>query len=86
LTFSGNYYRSGSFPWEYSGNLKQPAYGLLDLSAEWTSPDKHYSVMLYGNNVTNTKYAAGVLPVVQGALAFWGRPAVIGARFRYNFK
>lgn len=86
VNLGASYFRTGSFSWDYSGSIKNPAYGLLDLSAEWMSSDKHYSVQLYGNNVTNTKYASGLTVLVHGALPYWGRPTVVGARFRYNFK
>jgi iron complex outermembrane recepter protein len=85
LTLGANYYRSGAFPWDYTGTLRQGGYGTLDLSADWKTANERYSVMLYGTNVSNAKYAAGVQPGVQGALAFWGKPAVVGVRLRYNF-
>jgi iron complex outermembrane recepter protein len=34
----------------------QPAYWMLNAQVGWTSPDKRYSAMLFGNNLTNTIY------------------------------
>ncbi len=85
VNLGANYYRSGSFSWDYSNLTRNRAYGILDLSLEWASADQRYSVLIYGNNVTNTKYAAGLTQSVQGSLTFPGRPAVIGGRFRIKF-
>ena len=35
---------------------RQAGYGLLNLRAEYTTPDTHWSFKLYGENVTNKAY------------------------------
>ena len=35
--------------------LRQPAYGLLGSSLAWTSPDKHYTVSVWGRNLLDER-------------------------------
>lgn len=64
----------------------QAAYWLLDLSAEYTTEDGHYSLRAFGNNVTNTQYLANT--IVSGSGGFgqgvWGAPPTFGVRFAYH--
>lgn len=80
-----SYYHSDDFYWTADNTVEQEAYGVLDLSAEWRSAGEKYSVLLYGNNVTDEEYGTGLLSSVQGDLLQFGTPAVYGVRFRVNF-
>jgi iron complex outermembrane recepter protein len=85
LGLAGNYYYSSEVPLMPANQRSQDAYGLLSLSARWTSPSDAWSVSVYGNNVTDEEYlifsAAGFL----GNNQIYGAPATWGAQAEFRF-
>jgi len=64
----------------------QEGYGLLNLRAEYTTPDGHWSVKLHGENVLNKEYLNN--SIVTGSIGFGqgspGMPVTYGIRFSYH--
>lgn len=65
---------------------RQAGYGLLNLRAEYTTPDTHWSFKLYGENVTNKAYLNN--SIVSGVSGFGqsspGLPVTYGIRVSYH--
>jgi iron complex outermembrane receptor protein len=65
---------------------RQAGYGLLNLRAEYTTPDGHWSFKLHGENVTNKEYLNN--SIVGGGYGFGqgspGMPVTYGIRFSYH--
>jgi iron complex outermembrane recepter protein len=65
---------------------RQAGYGLLNLRAEYTTPDTHWSFKLYGENVANKEYINNA--IVSGVSGFGqsspGMPVTYGIRFSYH--
>ena len=55
--FSGNWYYTSKYYSSPSGTqFLQPSYNTLALRAEWKDPSEHYTVAVYGDNVTSERY------------------------------
>jgi iron complex outermembrane receptor protein len=80
----GNYSYTTSMADDAFGNFIQPAYGILNLRAAWTTPDNRWTFSLYGRNVTNTRYLEEII-LSQGALQQWGWPVSYGAEVSTKF-
>ena len=65
---------------------EQKGYGLLNLRAEYTVPNGHWSFKLYGENVTNKEYLNN--SIVGGGYGFGqaspGMPVTYGIRASYH--
>ncbi len=85
LNLSGNLYHTSDFYFDSSEDYVQDSYQLLSLRAEWTSPNEHYTVALYGDNLTDEEYRAQVLPQFFGALSNWGTPRTVGVSLGVQF-
>jgi len=62
-----------------------PAYGLLNCELAWTDPSNHYTIALWGRNLTNTAYYISGLANTGGYSAVWGKPREIGVRLRVAY-
>ena len=78
LTLSGNLYYTSSFYFDPEQQFKQGGYALLSLRAQWTDPSKHYTLAVFGDNVTNKRYQSQVLFTTLGTGAVWSSPATYG--------
>lgn len=64
----------------------QPGYGVLNLSAAWTSPDGGLSIEVFGKNVLDEEYRAYTLNLgVLGTTSVYGPPSTWGVRFGYEW-
>ena len=85
LTLSGNIYYSSSFYFDPSQQFKQKAYEQLALRAQWTDASKRYTLAVFGDNLTGTRYQTQVLFNTLGIGSTWNSPAVwgvsVGAKF-----
>lgn len=85
LDLSGTLYYTSSFYFDTTETFKQNGYELLSLRAAWTDTADRYTVAVFADNVTDSKYRAQVLPQQLGALSMWGMPATIGASLNMRF-
>lgn len=56
LVTSASLYHNSGFNWEIDGRLHQQPYELVNASLNWTDASDQFSVRLWTNNLTNTKY------------------------------
>jgi iron complex outermembrane recepter protein len=86
LALSGNLYYSSKFFFGPSGvQFPQGAYETLSLRAQWEDPSDHYSVALYGDNVTNSRYVTQVQYNNFGIGAVWNAPVTYGIELGAKF-
>ena len=79
LALSGNLYYSSSFFFGPSGiQFQQDGYEVLSLRAEWTDPSDRYSIALWGENVTDSRYQTQVQFNQPGIGANWSKPVTYG--------
>lgn len=70
--------------------LDQEAYTLVDLSIVWTDPSEHWTLGLYGKNLTDEEYRVGGYNFA-GALfndsliGYYGPPQTVTASVQYRF-
>jgi iron complex outermembrane receptor protein len=64
---------------------RQPNYGLLNLSARWTDPSDHYTLTVFVNNVTNTRFLLVTSGGSFGDYRQFSQPRSAGVRVGYSF-
>jgi iron complex outermembrane recepter protein len=85
LDLSGTLYHTSSFYFDTSERYKQEAYDLLSARAAWTDPSDHYTLAVYGDNLTDEEYRSQVLPQAFGPLTTWGAPRTFGVSVGINY-
>lgn len=85
LNLSGNLYYTSSFFFGIAQQFKQKGYEQLGLRAEWVSPDKHLSVAVFGDNVTDRRYRAAVNYATTGIGSVWAQPATYGVQVGFKY-
>jgi len=85
LDLSGTLYHTSSFYFDSSDAYKQDAYDLLSMRAAWTDPSDHYTVAVFGDNLTDEEYRSQVLPQAFGPLTTWGAPRTFGVSVGVNY-
>lgn len=85
LNLSGTLYHTSDFYFDSSENYRQDSYQLLSLRAQWTDPSGHYTLAVYGDNLTDEHYRNQVLPQFYGALSTWGSPRTVGVSVGVDF-
>ncbi|MEZ5737255.1 MAG: TonB-dependent receptor [Novosphingobium sp.] len=86
LALSGNLYYTSEFFFGPSGiQFKQDGYETLALRAEWTDPSETYSIALWGNNVTNSRYVEQTQYGNFGVGAVWNQPVTYGIELGFKF-
>lgn len=86
IALNGSYYLTSRYRFDPAGAYQQSGYGLLNARVTYTLPDGHTSVSAFGDNITDTKYTASVLPFVPVAiLQQWATPATWGIELAYKY-
>ena len=85
FALSGTLAYTSSIYFDSSQQFIQKGYELLSLRAEWTDSSEHWTIAVYGDNVTNAKYRNQVLAGQTGIQSVWGYPATAGASVRFKF-
>lgn len=65
--------------------FRQEGYVLINLQANWTDAGEHFTVGIFGNNVTDKAYRITYSGSGFGSYASYAPPATYGARVGYNF-
>jgi iron complex outermembrane receptor protein len=86
LILSGNLFYSSKLFFGPSGiQFPQSGYETLSLRAEWTDASDRFTIGLWGDNVTNSRYKTQVQYANNGIGANWNKPTTfgidLGARF-----
>ena len=85
LNLSSTLYHTSDFFFDSSETYKQNAYNLLSARAEWTDPSAHYTVAIFGDNLTDAEYRTQLLPQFYGTLNTWGTPRTIGVSLGIHY-
>lgn len=86
LVLSGNLYHSSKFHFGPAGTqFLQPGYETLALRAQWTDPSERYTVALWGDNVTDSRYRTGAQYTNFGIGSNWNKPATYGVELGARF-
>lgn len=79
LNFTSSYFLD-----DFNHKLKQPAYALLDLSLIYDFLN-HYTLTLFTQNLTDTRYITSVLWDDKGEAYTVGNPFNLGIKLSYNY-
>lgn len=86
LALSGNLYYTSKFYFGPSGiQFPQKGYEVLALRAEWTDPSDKYSLAVYGDNVTSSRYRTQVQYNNFGIGNVWSAPVTWGVQAGMKF-
>ncbi|MGF7150126.1 iron complex outermembrane receptor protein [Sphingomonas zeicaulis] len=70
---------------DVSGNFVQPAFTLVNANLSWTSADDHIRATLFGTNIFDEDYIAGVLVSGIATAVTYAQPRSYGVRLEYLF-
>jgi iron complex outermembrane receptor protein len=86
LSLSGNLFYSSKFFFGPSGiQFPQKGYETLSLRAQWTDPSDTYTIALWGDNVTNSRYKTQVQYASFGIGSNWNKPVTFGLEAGVKF-
>ena len=86
FVLSGNLFYSSKFYAGPSGiQFPQKGYETLSLRAEWTDPSDRYTIGLWGDNVTNSRYRTQDQYANNGIGANWSKPTTFGVDLSARF-
>jgi iron complex outermembrane recepter protein len=86
LVLSGNLYYTSKFFFGPSGiQFPQSGYEIVSLRAQWADPSETYSVALWGDNVTNSRYLTQVQYNNFGIGSTWSQPTSYGIELGVKF-
>ena len=85
LRLSANGYYSSSYPWDSGGITSQDAYFLLNAQAELSFPGDHFSIMVWGKNLTDERVYNFVSQNEIGDVSSFADPITYGVTARYRF-
>jgi iron complex outermembrane receptor protein len=86
FVFSGNFFYSSKLYFGPSGiQFPQKSYGVLSLRAQWNDPSDHYTVAIYGDNVTDTRYKTQVQYGQTGIGTNWSKPVTYGVEVGFKY-
>ena len=83
LSFAINVRATGDIYWDEANTLRQPFYALLGASITWQQ--KHYSLQLWGRNLTDTRYKTFYFVSIQHPFLQRGHGRQLGATLRLDF-
>jgi iron complex outermembrane receptor protein len=85
MVLAANAYFSTKVYFDPANMLSQPDYATLDFKATWVMPNEVWSVSVFGDNVTDTKYVTQLAPSGFGTGAIYGYPSVFGVEVGAKF-
>lgn len=85
FALSGNLAYTSKAYFDSSQQYSSPGYELLSLRAEWTDPSERYTLAVYGDNITDSKYYTQILPGQFAIQTVWGQPVSWGISARAKF-
>lgn len=85
LALSANLYHSAKFYFDSSNQFGEKGFENLGLRVEWTDPSKHYTLAVFGDNITNSRYRTQVQASTLGVGDVWNFPVTYGASARFHF-
>ena len=85
LTLNANAFFSAKYFAELGNRVVQPHYEIVNASATWRAPDKHYYVTVFGENLTNQIYAVGHLIATYSDATQAAKPRWFGVTVGVDF-
>jgi iron complex outermembrane receptor protein len=85
IRLSGNAYYSSSYPWDSGGRIFQDSYVLLNAQAELSFPGDHFSVTVWGKNLTDERVFNYVSISGAGDRSSFADPTTYGITGRFRF-
>jgi iron complex outermembrane receptor protein len=85
LSGSVNLYHTSTIFFDPANQFGQKAYDILSARVQWKDPTEHYTIAVFGDNLTNSTYLTQVNVGATAAGTIWGRPATYGISLRYDF-
>jgi len=85
FSLSGNLYYTSSFYFDPEQQFQQGSYALLALRLQWTDPNKHFTVAIFGDNLTDKRYQTQVLFNTIGIGSVWNSPTTFGVQLGAKF-
>ncbi|MGV3478993.1 MAG: TonB-dependent receptor [Sphingobium sp.] len=85
LTVNASAFFSGRYFVELTNRVKQPAYEVVNASVAWRSPDTHWRLSVFGQNLTNQKYYAGAIITNFADNVSYQKPRWFGVSAGYSF-
>lgn len=82
LRASTNWYHTSKIYFDPAHQFAQGAYDLLGARVEWTDPSDRYTVAVFGDDITDSKYVTQANVGLVGAGTVRGAPATWGVSFR----
>ena len=82
LTLAANLRAVGDIYWDEANTMRQPMYALLGASITWKQ--SHYSLQLWGRNLTDTSYKTFYFVSIQHPFLQRGHGRLLGATLRVN--
>ena len=85
-SLSGNLYYTSAIYFSPSGTqFRQPGYVTLALRAQWEDVSRRFTLAVFGDNVTDTRYRTQVQFNAFGIGAQWNQPATVGVEGGVKF-
>ncbi len=85
LVFDANYFYNDGFFTEADNRLRQGSYELVTASVAWTDPGDHFTVRLFGNNLTDSLVANQITSSAFGSIADYQPPRTYGVELGIRF-
>jgi iron complex outermembrane receptor protein len=82
LVASANLYHTSSFYFDPAHQFRQGAYEIVSARIQWTDPSDRYTIAIFGDNLTDTKYYSQVNAGTVAVSTVYGKPATYGASLR----
>jgi iron complex outermembrane receptor protein len=76
---------TGKIYHDVAGNTVQPAFTVVNSSVAYTTPDDHWRFTLWGNNILDEQYLAGILISGTATAVTYSKPATYGVKIGYMF-
>jgi iron complex outermembrane recepter protein len=70
---------------DISGNTQQKPFSVVNANVTYTTPDTHWRVGLFGTNIFDEKYIAGIIVSGIATAVTFAKPATYGARIEFLF-
>jgi iron complex outermembrane receptor protein len=85
VRISGNAYYSSSYPWDSGGRIFQDSYVLVNAQIEYTLPGDHFSLTVWGKNLTDERVFNYVSISGAGDRSSFADPITYGITGRFRF-
>jgi iron complex outermembrane recepter protein len=83
-TLDANYLHNSGWFGEPDNELRQSAYNMIDASVSWRLVDEHYSVGLWGRNLSNARVYTAVSGNTLTSFAEYAPPRTYGVRLTFD--